>query len=187
MVICHTSWKFQWNTPSEAEKTMRFSSSSIYIYIYVFISTSCWWAYKIQIELQITCNLYTHICAGSTQQYIMITVTDEIDSLQVQLTGSPRDRHAKTHAGPPTGIPQPGLWLVGGCSASQSEARPENPRRQHEFMHRTLPELHSRNIYTAQFLNISVHLVSLFIHWMYVTCSSNIDWFPLWNILIYCV
>ena len=103
----------------------------IHIYIYVcvcvFISTSWWWAYKIQIEVWITCNLYTHIYAGSTQQYSMITVTDDIDSLQVQLTGSPRERHAKTHAGPPTGIPQPGPRLVGGCSASQSEAWPENP------------------------------------------------------------
>ena len=74
--------------------------------------------------------IYIYIYAGSTQQYTMITVMDDIDSrLQVQLTGSPRDRHAKTHAGPPTGIPQPGPWLVGGCSASQSEARPENPRQ----------------------------------------------------------
>ena len=59
----------------------------------------------------------------------MITVMGNIDSLEVQLTGSPRDRHAKIHAGPPTGIPQPGPGLVGGCSASQSEARPENPRQ----------------------------------------------------------
>ena len=100
----------------------------MYIYICLYFH-SCWLEYKIQIELQITCNLYTDIYTGSTQQYIMITVVDDIDSLQVQLTGSPRDRHAKTHAGPPTGIPQPGPWLVGGCSASQSEARPENPRQ----------------------------------------------------------
>ena len=108
-------------------------------------------------------QLYTHIYASSTQQYIMTTVTDNMDSIQIQLTGSPRERHAKTHASPPTGIPQPGLRLVGSCAASQSEDRPENPRQPTQIG--IAPRNYSPDyIYRSQLLNIYVHLVSLFIH-----------------------
>ena len=95
-------------------------------YINVFIITNCWWVYKIQIALYITCNLYRQIPHNNTLSSLLLTIRI---IYRFRGLGHPRERHDKTHAISPTRIPQPGLRLVGGCAANQSEARPENPHQ----------------------------------------------------------
>ena len=156
-----------------------------YLYIYVFISTSCWWAYKIQIELQITCNLYTYIYKQVPHnntlwsQLWTILIAYRCSWLGHQEIAMQKPMPARQQG---SRNPAPD-WLVAVPPANQ-KPDPRILANQQRFMHGTLPKLHSRDIYISQFLNISVHLVSLFIHWMYETCSSEIDWFPLWNVLV---
>ena len=81
-----------------------------------------------------TCNLYTHEYAASTQQYIMITILDDLDNLQVsrgldhQENAMPKPMPARQQ-----GFPQPGFGLVTVVPPANQKSGWRIPANQRKF------------------------------------------------------